>query len=140
MAAFDTVDLDILIKKLQYYGLDNKTLRLMTSFLTDRRQFVNIDSFDSTIQKCPPCSVIQGSKISSMLYTVYTNEIPQLYKLITNDDYYNITKTILLYDYDKITHETLNYIDDSTIMITTTDTGQLLLLLSVSCNIHSYAM
>ena len=65
-----------------------------------------------------------------MLYTVYTNKIPQLYKLMTNDDYYKMTKTILLYDYDKITHETLNYVDDSTNIISTTDTGQLQLYIN----------
>ena len=59
-AAFDTVDLDILIKKLQYYGLDRQTFGLMTLFLSDRRQYVNIDSFDSNIQLCPPCSTECG--------------------------------------------------------------------------------
>ena len=36
-AAFDTVDADILTDKLDYYGLDNNSLALLHSFLTDRR-------------------------------------------------------------------------------------------------------
>ena len=52
-AAFDTVDADILTDKLDYYGLDNNSLTLLHSFLTDRRQFVTIDSYNSDIIDCP---------------------------------------------------------------------------------------
>ena len=70
------------------------------------------------------CSVIQGSKISSFLYILY--EIQQLYKFISDKNLYN--------NYNKITHNkfkllhnkikdlcfdhlTINFIDDSTNLI-----------------------
>merc|ERR1712240_729561 len=89
--AFNTVDADILTDKLDYYGLDKNSLTLLHSFLTDRRQFVNIDSYNSEIIDCPPCSVIQGSKLSSLLYTIYTNKIPQLYTLMDRTNFRLIT-------------------------------------------------
>ena len=38
--AFDTLDHNILISKLQYYGLNRTALQLIRSYLTNRKQFV----------------------------------------------------------------------------------------------------
>ena len=38
--AFDTVDHDILINKLQYYGVRGSALRLFKNYLTERKQYV----------------------------------------------------------------------------------------------------
>merc|ERR1712240_637151 len=105
-AAFDTVDADILTDKLDYYRLDKNSLTLLHSFLTDRRQFVTIDGHNSDIIDCPPCSVIQGSKLSSLLYTIYTNKIPYLYKLMDSTTYNKLTNDKLTNDL--MTHETIN--------------------------------
>ena len=48
-AAFDTVDSDKLIDKLEYYGVIGKEQTLLRSFLTERTQYVQIDSFNSDI-------------------------------------------------------------------------------------------
>ena len=37
---FDTLNFDILLKKLDHYGIDESAKRLMHSYLTDRFQFV----------------------------------------------------------------------------------------------------
>ena len=42
-AAFDLVDSEILIKKLKIYGLDDKFLNWIKSYLSDRHQAVWID-------------------------------------------------------------------------------------------------
>jgi hypothetical protein len=39
--AFDSLDHTILIRKLEYYGVKNYELKWFTSYLTNRRQFVN---------------------------------------------------------------------------------------------------
>jgi hypothetical protein len=40
--AFDSMDIRILLKKLKAYGFSNKAVRLISSFLTDRMQFIKI--------------------------------------------------------------------------------------------------
>ena len=49
-AAFDTVDTRILIVKLELYGIKNNELKLLTYFLTNRTQYVTIDTNDPTTQ------------------------------------------------------------------------------------------
>ena len=77
-SAFDTVDHQILLSKLEHYGIRGQELKLMLSFLSSRKQFVEIDGIRSDTLQSPDCSVIQGSKLSSLLYTIYVNEVPLL--------------------------------------------------------------
>ena len=58
-----------------------------------------------------PCSVVQGSKLSVTLYTLYTNEITLLYKLMGTEDYELITgqKPTEGNDIEQII---INYVDD----------------------------
>ena len=66
--------------------------------------------------------VCQGSKLSSLLYILYTNEIPLLYKLINTDLYDRLTDSDKRIDRTKIDQYTLQYVNDSTTMITNNDT------------------
>ena len=47
--AFDTLDHTILIHKLQYYGISGSGLNWFQSYLTDRVQYVEINSLSSTL-------------------------------------------------------------------------------------------
>ena len=38
--AFDTVDSSLLIQKLLHYGFDNDSLRLISSYFSDRKQLI----------------------------------------------------------------------------------------------------
>ena len=44
-SAFDTISSSNLIDKLSYQGFNGKELYLFRSFLTERKQFVSIDTF-----------------------------------------------------------------------------------------------
>ena len=84
-AAFDTIDNVKLIDKLHFHGIEGNELEMFRSFLSERTQYVQIDTFKSESLNCPPCSVVQGSKLSAVLYTIYTNEIPLLHNLMSQD-------------------------------------------------------
>ena len=83
--AYDTVDHFTLLAKLEYYGIRGQSLDIFKSYLEDRYQLVEIDTNRSQLKKSLDCSVVQGSKMSGILYTIYTNEIPMINKLINND-------------------------------------------------------
>ena len=92
--------------------------------MTNRRQYVQIDTFTSTIENSLPCSVVQGSELSVTLYTLYTNKITLLYTLMGTDYYEQITgqkKMTNIY----IDHIIINYVDDSTNIISSDYNDQL---------------
>ena len=72
--AFDTIDHDILLKKLKIYGLDNTALLFLKSYLENRYQRINIDTMSSNYSKLK-CGVPQGSIIGPLLFIIYTNDI-----------------------------------------------------------------
>ena len=43
--AFDTLSLNILLRKLKYYGLTGTKLKLLTSYLINRKQYVKYKSY-----------------------------------------------------------------------------------------------
>ena len=47
---FDTLDHNILIKKLQYYGVIGTPLNWFQSYLTDRTQYVEVNNGSSSLQ------------------------------------------------------------------------------------------
>ena len=90
-AVFDRVNYSILLNKLEHYGLRGKCLSIIKSFLKDRMQYVSIDTFNSKLLTSLQCSVIQGSKLSALLYILYVNEVPKLHKLMGDSIFNNIT-------------------------------------------------
>ena len=82
-AAFDTIDHKILCQKLEYYGIRGDSLELIKSYLSNRFQYVEVNTFKSEVKNSLDCSCIQGSKLSGLLYNIYTNEVPVLYKLLS---------------------------------------------------------
>ena len=47
--AFDTIDHIILLNKLRYYGLDGSSLLLFQNYLSNRKQYVEIEEMHSEI-------------------------------------------------------------------------------------------
>ena len=68
-AAYDTIDNNILLSKLEHYGIRGSQLLLLKSYLTNRKQFVQIETYNSDTIDALPWSCVQGSKLSSLLYT-----------------------------------------------------------------------
>ena len=72
--AFDTLNFDILLSKLKYYGLSEIPRKLITNNLTNRNQYVKFESCISN-HVLISTSVLQGSISGLLLFSIYINEL-----------------------------------------------------------------
>ena len=72
--AFDTINHDLLIAKLEAYGFSTNALLFMPSYLKNRSQRVSINSSFSTWEKII-AGVPQGSILRPLLFNIFLNDI-----------------------------------------------------------------
>ena len=77
-SAFDTVDHDILLRRLQIsFGISGLALKWLTSYLTNRAQMVVLEHSRSDWTHVP-FGVPQGSVLGPLLYILYTADLCSL--------------------------------------------------------------
>ena len=106
--AFDTVDHEILLSKLDYYGIRGRTNNWFKSYLSNRKQFLSINGYDSGLAEIK-CGVAQGSVLGPLPFLLYINDLNQAIKFCKVHHFADDTNLLYLGKAIKKLNKLVNY-------------------------------
>ena len=105
---FDRVDHEILLSKLDYYGIRGISNNWFKSYLSNRKQFVSINGYDSGLAEIK-CGVPQGSVLGPLLFLLYINDLNQAIKFCKVHHFADDTNLLYLGKSIKKLNKLVNY-------------------------------
>ena len=93
--AFDTVDHEILLKKLNHYGIRGIANKWFNSYLSDRYQFVTTNGKESDVKPIKH-GVPQGSVLGPLLFLLYINDLHNSIKYSTTRHFADDTNLLIV--------------------------------------------
>ena len=72
--AFDTINHDLLLRKLNCYGIRGVAHKWLSSYIKNRNQYVSYNNVDSKLMDIT-CGVPQGSILGPILFILYINDL-----------------------------------------------------------------
>ena len=100
--AFDTVNHEILLKKLDFIGIKGNLLKLLKNYLCNRKQSTTVNNRTSKYRNIT-CGVPQGSILGPLLFLIYVNDLSSVLRKCKYQ----------LYADDTVIYHTCNDINDS---------------------------
>ena len=100
---FNSVNYDIVLSKMEFYGISGKANNLIKSYLQDRYQRVLVDldsnkyysEWESVTDGVP-----QGSLLGSLLFLLYINDIPNVMSGVSNPVLYADDTSLIITNSD----------------------------------------
>ena len=102
--AFDKVPHQRLLSKLNYYGIQGKTLAWINSWLAEKFQRVVVDGEGSSLVRVIS-GVPQGTVLGPLMFLLFINDIHE-----------NLDSTLRLFPDDAISYRPINKVNDSDIL------------------------
>ena len=112
--AFDSLQHDILLEKLAHYGLTNKAIALIKSYLSNRKQYVQLSDVRSSVRSIT-IGVPQGSILGPLLFNIFINDI------VKSSTKFNF----ILYADDTTLHSTLDSFGQNVVEVQNTIISEL---------------
>jgi hypothetical protein len=90
-AAFDVVDINLLMKRINTAGLPSDWTELLEAWLRDRAAFIEVSAHRSMLNDVN-IGTVQGSILGQLLFSLFVSPVFGLYNIIAYaDDTYTIT-------------------------------------------------
>ncbi len=143
--AFDMVNHDILLHKLNNYGIRGIANEWFKSYLKNRYQYVCIDGKFSNTQKMK-YGVPQGSILGPLLFIIYINDLPNICSLVKFILYADDANIIITADslseieaiYNQLSHALVGWVGNNELLLNAKKTNYMVFTRSKNLPLHSF--